>query len=452
MTLITVDFNKRLGDFKPMNAVNNGPLPYTKDQTWTNYPDYKNLRFPYARTHDASFCSRYGGEHTVDVNFIFPHFDADVNDPNSYDFQLTDEYLKTMQDAGTEPFFRLGSKIEHWSKKYNTLPPKDFQKWAKICEHIIAHYTEGWANGYRWKITYWEIWNEPDMRGDNEPPERKPTWGGTQAQFFDFYRTAACYLKNRFPDLKIGGPAVANMFTSRLFGMATIVKPWIDDFLKFVSENNVPLDFFSWHSYTGDVRWITEGAKQARKYLDKYGLTETESILNEWNYLYDWHGDGFIETIQGIIGIRGAAFSAAVMCSCQDAPVDMLMYYDAQPCVFNGLFDYYTLKPLKGYYPFYMFAELTETGNRVEASSSDKDVYVLAASSGEKKMAMAVYYPSPETKHPAKKTITIRGFDKEPELYLVDETHTMERYNAYTYAFGEINVYLPPLSILFVRL
>ena len=451
MTVVTVDFNKKIGAFKPMNAINNGPMPYTADQTWTNFPEYKKLRIPYARTHDASFCSRYGGEHTVDVNFIFPDFSADVTDPDSYDFQLTDEYLKNILDAGTEPFFRFGSKIEHWSKKYNTRVPEDYLKWARVCEGIIAHYTEGWADGFNWKITYWEIWNEPDMRGDNEPPENKPTWGGTKAQFFDFYKTAARHLKKRFPNLQIGGPAVANMFTSRVFGAVTIVKPWIDDFLKFVSENNIPLDFFSWHSYTGDVQWILEGVKDARKYLDKYGLTETKSILNEWNYLYGWKGDDFLETVKGIGNERGAAFSAAVMCACQNAPVDMLMYYDAQPSVFNGLFDYYTLQPKIGYYPFLMFSELKNTGAQTSALSSDKDVYVLAAS-GNKKAAMIVYYPSPKDKNPKNRSITIKGFEKEPELYLTNETHLNERINNYTYALGEINVYLPPLSVLFIRL
>lgn len=451
MTVVTVDFNRKIGPLKPMNAINNGPMPYTTDQTWSNFSDYKKLRLPYARTHDASFCSRYGGEHTVDVNFIFPDFTADPTDPKSYDFQLTDEYLKSILDAGTEPFFRLGSKIEHWSKKYNTRVPEDYLKWARVCERIIAHYTEEWADGFDWKITYWEIWNEPDMRGDNEPPETKPTWGGTQAQFFDFYKTVARHLKKRFPYLKIGGPAVANMYTSRLFGAVTVVKPWIDDFLKFVSENKIPLDFFSWHSYTGDVQWILEGAKDARKYLDKYGLTKTESILDEWNYLYGWKGDEFLETVKGIGDERGAAFSAAVMCACQDAPVDMLMYYDAQPSVFNGLFDYYTLQPKIGYYPFLMFSELKKTGPQTFASSSDKDVYVLAAS-GDKKAALIVYYPSPKVKNPKSRSITVKGFDQEPRLYLTDKTHRMERINNYTYAFGELNVYLPPLSVLFVRL
>jgi hypothetical protein len=27
---------------------------------------------------------------------------------------------------------------------------------------VIRHYTEGWANGFKMKVTYWEIRNEPN--------------------------------------------------------------------------------------------------------------------------------------------------------------------------------------------------------------------------------------------------------------------------------------------------
>ena len=59
----------------------------------------------------------------------------------------TDWYMDQLAEAGTEPFFRLGQKIEHWPKKYGIHPPPDFKKWAVICEHVIRHLNEGWAGG-----------------------------------------------------------------------------------------------------------------------------------------------------------------------------------------------------------------------------------------------------------------------------------------------------------------
>lgn len=69
------------------------------------------MEIPYARNHDASFYSAYGGEHTVDVHRIFKNFDADENDPASYIFEPTDVYTKNTFAAGTKVFYRLGADI-----------------------------------------------------------------------------------------------------------------------------------------------------------------------------------------------------------------------------------------------------------------------------------------------------------------------------------------------------
>ena len=137
-----VNPDKIIGEIKPMNAVNNGPV-YTDnaDQNLTNLPYFKEANIPYARTHDSSICYDYGGEHTVDIINIFPDFDADPYSPESYDFTLTDMYLDNIARSGARVFYRLGNKIEHWPKHYGIMPPKDFKKWAVICEHIIRHIT-----------------------------------------------------------------------------------------------------------------------------------------------------------------------------------------------------------------------------------------------------------------------------------------------------------------------
>ena len=178
MNTINVNFNKTTGTIKPMHAVNNGPVyKHGADQRLTNMQDYIDAGIPYARNHDASFNSTYGINHTVDVDFIFTDFDADPYDEASYDFTCTDEYIRVTALGGAETFYRLGSRIEHQIKKYNTLPPKDYKKWAIICEHIIKHYNYGWANGFNYNIKYWEIWNEPDL--DDDTSTNKRTWGGT---------------------------------------------------------------------------------------------------------------------------------------------------------------------------------------------------------------------------------------------------------------------------------
>ncbi|NLP48193.1 MAG: hypothetical protein GX345_04525 [Clostridiales bacterium] len=366
MPTISVDFSISQGPVKPMHAVNNGPIyQFDKSQRVTNLRAWQEAGIPYARTHDSSIHYTYGGEHVVDVHAIFKDFEKDPLDPASYDFRITDEFLKVIQTGGSKVFYRLGSKIEHWPKKYGTLPPKDFKKWALICEHIIRHYTQGWADGFKYDIVYWEIWNEPDLDPDDSTHKR--CWGGSKQEFFDFYNVASKHLKACFPHLKIGGPSLAG-------GLE-----WARDFLEQVE---VVPDFFSWHIYSTDPYKITEKARDVRLMLDDLGFHQTESILNEWNYVINFEGPEWITSSKVMKSLKGAAFLTATMCACQNEPVDMLMYYDARPCFMNGLFDTdYVNECLKGYYTLKMFNSLYELGQSVQASSDDKRLFAAAAAS-----------------------------------------------------------------------
>ena len=411
MNNITIDFNKTLGKVKPMHAVNNGPVyKFAADQRITNIDHFRNAGIPYARTHDASFYATYGGEHTVDVNFIFPDFDADPYDPESYDFCLTDEYLKVIEFAGVKTFYRLGSKIEHWKKKYNTLPPKDFKKWAVICEHIIKHYNYGWADGFNMNIEYWEIWNEPDLDADDS--DNKRCWGGTKKEFFELYDVAAKHLKSCFPELKIGGPALAHDLN------------WADDFLKQLS---APLDFFSWHIYADDPKKVLEKTELVRAMLDKYVFKNTESILNEWNYVRGWEGDDWIHSLKAEKGLKGSSFTTGVMCAELYSSLDMLMYYDARPCGMNGLFcTDFVNECLKGYYPFRMFNELYKLDECVESVTDSDEVYVCAAKSDNEAAVMFTHFSDDDSTSAKELTVDLSGFgNAKAEIYLLDEENDM---------------------------
>ncbi len=373
--VITVDTTKELGPILDMNSVNGGPAisPVAGDQKSGNFEDYRTLRIPMARTHDCIGCVP-GGAHACDISAIFPNFDADENDPKNYDFVFTDYYLDNIIRAGTKPFFRLGQTIEHGPKKYGALPPKDFAKWARICEHVIHHYKDGWGwatdtahttKNIVWSnqfdIVYWEIWNEPDLDVSDDPnalPTGPRCWGGTVTNYFRLYETAAKHLKAKFPDLKIGGPASCGRFD------------WCRRFLAYCRDNQVPLDFFSWHLYSVDPAHIANQCRNAREMLDEYGFTATESILNEWNYVKGWVDDWQYsrEVESGSFNQKGAAFVAATMVECQSAKVDHLMYYDARPGGMNGIFKSLSLAPMRGYYPFYAWARLADCGTQVECS------------------------------------------------------------------------------------
>ena len=442
MSTVKINFGKAVGRIKNMHAVNNGPIVAGSDQTRGNHLYYKAAKIPYARNHDAAFDSRYGGEHTVDVHAIFPNFDADVNDPASYDFPCTDLYTKQILDVGTKPFYRLGSKIEHGIKKYGTVMPKDFKKWAEICEHIIMHYTEGWANDFYYDIEYWEIWNEPDLDPDDSVNKR--CWSGTEKQYAEMYVIVSNHLKNRFPHLKIGGPALAWN------------EDWLERFFENVKEynggKNPPLDFLSWHWYGTEPREMSDKGTRIHDIAIKAGYENFESILNEWNYVRGW-SEEFIYSIKTIIGMKGAAFTSACMTEGQKNPdIDMLMYYDARPTGMNGLFDLYTLEPLKGYYPFLIYSNLKELGTEVESVSDDKDIYTVASFNGEKVGVMLTYYAENDDLLNKGVTIEAEGFDLDgASIYITDEENTMSLYPVRTFADNKLTLYLKRNSIVYIE-
>ena len=379
---VTVRPASMLGPIKPLNGVNNAPIRPRAYQSSSNFKAYKAARIPSARPHDAVFCSGYGGPHVADISGIFPDFDKDEDDPASYDFIYTDRLLETIRMAGAEVFYRLGQSIEHGVKKYHNGPPKDYAKWARVCEHVIRHYNEGWADGFRWNIRHWEIWNE----ASNNSPKNPTCWGGTTEQFYDFYEVVARHLKKCFPDLMIGGPATTGW------------EEWSEKFLVEMGRRKVPMDFFSWHCYMTKPEEVAARAVRMRGYMDANGYGAAKSYMTEWNYVRDWGPEwGYSLSVEsGERRVKGAAYTAAVLAECQNAPVDMAHYYDARPgTAMNGLFQ--SSRPIAGYYAIYSWGKLAALGTQVgvenvrSADGDEKDdVYAVAAADGKGRFGLCL--------------------------------------------------------------
>ena len=204
---------------------------------------------------------------------------------------------------------------------------------------------------------------------------------------------------------------------------------WAEEFL---AQLKAPLDFFSWHRYACFPAKISTRAAETRALLDKYGFTETESILNEWNYVRGWTGDDWLYSLRNEKGLKGASFISSIMCDSQNGLVDLLMYYDARPCGMNGMFSTdFVCDKLKGYYPFLMFNRLYTLGNAVEVSSDDEQVHLCAAS-GEGEYAVFLTYFDDDDAAPSKElSVDLTGISPSAngvslDVYLLDGTHDCE--------------------------
>lgn len=383
--VIRIDFSDTGARIKPLHGIGQPPM---RGHDCGMFRYLTEAGIPFSRLHDVG--GYFGGGRFVDIPNLFPDPDADPADPGAYRFAFTDLLVTALVKSGTEPFFRLGVSIENECALYaeRILPPRDPLAWARVCEGVIRHYTEGWADGFHYPIRYWEIWNEPD----NDPdPMRNPMWRGNQEQFFELYGVASAYLKDRFPHLKIGGYGSCGFYgvTGGDAPTYAAVSPrfdyfrtFFDDFLTYVKVHGCPLDFFSWHSYDS-VEATALFAAYARRRLDAEGFTAAETTCNEWNCRPDLRGTQV-----------HAALCAAMLTELQHTPVDSAMFYDGRCGVslYSGLFNPLSEAPFPAYYAFEAFNVLYRLGQEAavvfsQAEQADKQLpwpYVLAGRNAER--------------------------------------------------------------------
>ncbi len=396
MGTVHVNFDRTVGKIKPMHAV--GQPPFTGGFCKLDFTPMQILadaHVPYSRLHDVG--GPFGGNRYVDIPNIFRDFDADENDPASYDFAFTDELIKALVAYGVAPYFRLGVTIENQRhiKAYRIHPPKDYGKWARVCEHIVRHYNEGWADGFHFGITYFEVWNEPENRDD---PTLNQMWTGTAEEYYALYDVTAKHLKRCFGDaIKVGGYGACGFYgifaDPEAYGLSCSKREgerynsakeryrisFFLGFIAYIKAHGSPIDFFSWHTY-GGIDTILPEADFVAGVLSENGYGEIESHLNEWNLSHDR------KTNVGTS--RASANVMAIMLAMQHKKTDMLMYYDAKYVsisAYGGFYDLDTFQPSNVYYAFRAFGELYALGNEVECTCPLEGVYALAAADGERR-------------------------------------------------------------------
>ena len=111
MAILKIDNTKIVGKIKPMHAVGQPPLGGQGKNFFQHFHFLTEAGIPMSRLHDVD--GLYGGSRFVDIPNIFRDFDADENDPASYDFTFTDELITALKKAGVEPYYRLGITIEN---------------------------------------------------------------------------------------------------------------------------------------------------------------------------------------------------------------------------------------------------------------------------------------------------------------------------------------------------
>ncbi len=378
---IEIDFSRQTGVIRPLQGMNCGPWVEHFTLDLSHY--FRELKVPHVRL----AVPNWPGTDCVHIQNIFPDMSADPEDPASYDFKLTDQYIGAVIAAGAKPIYNIGlgvdsdlwneSKTGEYKNAKSNIPPADFQKFARICANIARHYNQGWANGFHYNIEYWEIWNEPNL---------KSFWLGTQEQYLDLYAAVAAELRKVDPKLKIGGPGFSG-------GEGKDSFDWLEKFLALCQQRKLPLDFCSWHSYGSQHAEPMRQARVVQDLLVQYGYPDAENQLNEWSPCFEPMAQWFHNPVKmgqhyaRTGGGEGAAFNASFLAFLQDTPVDTAAFFSGDTLGWSFVDRYGAPKPT--YFAFLAFRRMLDTPLRVQAGGSDlaTGFAVLAGLSPDKSQA-----------------------------------------------------------------
>ena len=369
---IAVDFNRKNGKIKPLHALNTGPRRGGVTLVSDSSCEYLEIGVPAVRLHDAEY--PYGKNQFVDIHCVFPDMSADAELPESYNFAPTDAYIRAVRDVGADVLLRLGESTDLFPRPLYTGAPSDLEKYASVCEHILMHLNEGWADGAKLNIRRVEIFG-----GADDPT----VFTGTKEEFFELYRTVACRLRERFPRIKIGGYGSSGFYAVNRLSSTEQQKraiPFMRDFLRYITseQTSAPLDFFTWYAYPTTPEELILHARYARGVLDEFGLRRTASVVCGYNTA---------SYISGGVSERPsyAAELASVIAALQKSDVESAFFCDPPSA------DSYGKSFVLGgcasascpiFHTLLSFGELYKLGTFVESEGDLRgEIYTLAAKS-----------------------------------------------------------------------
>jgi xylan 1,4-beta-xylosidase len=326
------------------------------------------------------------------ADFKYVRFHAILHDENGvynldehgnpiYNFAYVDQIYDGLLKNGVRPFVEISfmpkklafnpDALHPFWYKQNVSPPKSTDQWDDLIRHFAQHLVDryGIDEVSQW---YFEVWNEPNIDFWNGIPR--------QRSYFDLYAHTARTLKSVNPRLRVGGPATA-------------ATAWVGDFLKFTSDNHVPVDFVSTHAYADDTvldlfgtneqipmdQRVCRAVAKVRNEIKSSSMPDLPFFLTEWN-------------VQGMMESRDTIFVGPALANtirqC-DGLVNMMSFW-----TFSDVFEEGgpIAKPFVGMFgvrakgginkpSYYAYGLLHELGDQRIASDAN-DVIITKTSDG----------------------------------------------------------------------
>jgi polysaccharide biosynthesis protein PslG len=254
----------------------------------------------------------YGTTRTWDS---FPMLDwADINSaPGVYDFQQLDAFIKINQERDVDVIYTFG-RTPFWASSQpgvlgpygpgECAPPADVQNWDDYVTAIASH------AGAR--ITYWELWNEP------QDPEY---YCGDTRTLVTMAQHAYRIIKSINPAAQIIAPAAS----------AAGGPEWLDSYLSEGGGDYA--DIMSFHGYCNSkAESIHSIISQYRSVIAAHG----QSSKPLWDTEGDWAGDSD-DVLEG--SANRAAFMAKYYLLQWSDGVSRFVWYAYDGGTWGGLWD-----------------------------------------------------------------------------------------------------------------
>ena len=255
----------------------------------------------YFRTHFTFCTGNCHGTYKFGSTNIYTE---DENGNPVYDYtyydMIVDAYLKT----GAKPFLELGfmpmdlvdtnyltptkgdwDQYGQYKEVGWTCPPKSYDKWHDLVEHLTAHLVEKYS-AEEVKTWYFELWNEPDIF----------YWHGTAAEYCRLYDYTEHAIHKALPEAYLAGPAVTGIFEG---GNAQKFFRFFLDHCKnggnfCTGETGTRVDYITFHVKGGgfpfkvrapkavpSVAGLVHQVKLGLDILKEYGYEDREVVLSE---------------------------------------------------------------------------------------------------------------------------------------------------------------------------
>ncbi len=299
-----------------------------------------------------------------------------------YNWQYIDEIFDEMLAQGIRPFVELsftpkamasGEKTVFWWKG-NITPPRDYGEYYDFIRAAVEH----WQARYgRAELESWffEVWNEPDLG---------IFFTGTMDEYFKIYDTAAKAVKDVCESYRVGGPATSEHH-------------WIDEFIVHCTENRIPVDFLSTHTYgvegaidefgrdlhvlLEDKDYIPSSVAATSAKIEKTALAGIPLYYTEWSSSYssrDNIHDSYINAPFVLYNLK--RLEGRVQAMSYWTFTDIFEEAGPPPTPFHGGFGLMNMHGLKK--PTYFAYKFLHMLGDTELENADADSYVCKSASG----------------------------------------------------------------------